>query len=221
MNWEGAGTVHQDCVVFYKVGEEYGGLSNMSNDFPLVVDGVRLGSSEALYQACRFPQRPDWQREVLDAPHAMRAKMAARKEGRRKQHTRADWERVQEAVMRWCLRVKLAQHVTRFGGLLRRSAPRPIVEQSRKDRFWGAVLEKDGVLRGENRLGLLLMELRDELLACEVAGQASRLLRVEPPQVPEFLLLGKPIAVSDSTGQHKPAARDDGPPAPHPQSEGG
>jgi predicted NAD-dependent protein-ADP-ribosyltransferase YbiA (DUF1768 family) len=123
MNWEGEGTAHQDCVVFPKVNEDYGGLSNMSNDFPLVVDGVRLGSSEALYQACRFPQRPDWQREVLDAPHAMRAKMAARKEGRRKQHTRADWERVQEAVMRWCLRVKLAQHFERFGGLLRRTSP--------------------------------------------------------------------------------------------------
>jgi ribA/ribD-fused uncharacterized protein len=201
MNWEVEGRVHQDCVVFYKVNEEYGGLSNMSNDFPLRVNGRRVGSSEALYQACRFPHRPDWQREILDAPHAMRAKMAARKEGRRKQHSRADWERVQEAVMRWCLRVKLAQHFERFGGLLRRTSPRPIVERSRRDRFWGAVLEADGVLRGQNRLGLLLMELRDELLACHVAGQESRLLRVEPPQMSDFLLLGKPIAVIDSTGQ--------------------
>ena len=221
MNWEGEGTAHENSVVFFKVNEEWGGLSNMSNEFPLRVNGKPVGSTEALYQACRFPHRPDWQREILDAPHAMQAKMKAKKEGRRKEHSRLDWDEIQVEVMRWCVRVKLAQHVTKFGGLLRRSAPRPIVEQSRKDRFWGAVLEKDGVLRGENRLGLLLMELRDELLACEVAGQASRLLRVEPPQVPEFLLLGKPIAVSDSTGQHKPAARDDGPPAPHPQSEGG
>jgi hypothetical protein len=97
--------------------------------------------------------------------------------------------------MRWCLRVKLAQHFTKFGGLLRRGAPRPIVERSRKDRFWGAVLEKDGVLRGQNRLGLLLMGLRDELLAAKLAGQEGRLLRVEPPQVPEFLLLGQAIGV--------------------------
>jgi ribA/ribD-fused uncharacterized protein len=165
MNWEWEGTVHQDCVVFYKVNDEYCGLSNMSNEFPLRVNGLRVGSSEALYQACRFPHRPDWQQEILDAPHAMRAKMVAKKEGRRKEHSRADWEQVQEAVMRWCLRVKLAQHARQFGGLLRWSAPRPIVERSRKDRFWGAVLEKDGVLRGENRLGRLLMGLRDELLA--------------------------------------------------------
>jgi ribA/ribD-fused uncharacterized protein len=209
MNWEGESTVHENCVVFYKVSDEYGGLSNMSNDFPLLVNGLRVGSSEALYQACRFPHCPDWQQEILDAPHAMQAKMKAKKEGRWKEHSRPDWEQVQEAVMRWCLRAKLAQHVTKFGGLLRWSSPRPIVERSRKDRFWGAVLEKDGVLRGENRLGLLLMELREELLACRAAGQESRLLRVEPPQISDFLLLGKPIAVIDSTGQQKPAAGDD------------
>ena len=48
MNWEGAGTVHENCVVFFKVNEEWGGLSNMSNDFPLRVNGLRIGSSEAL-----------------------------------------------------------------------------------------------------------------------------------------------------------------------------
>ena len=88
-----------------------------------------------------------------------------------------------------------AAYFTKFGGLLRWSAPRPIVERSRKDRFWGAVLEKDGVLRGQNRLGQLLVELREELLAARVAGQESRLLRVEPPQVPDFLLLGQAIGV--------------------------
>jgi type I restriction enzyme S subunit len=206
MTWEGEGTAHQDCAVFYKVNEAYGGLSNMSNDFPLRVNGLRVGSSEALYQACRFPPRPDWQQEILDAPHAMRAKMVSKKNGRRKHHSRPDWEEIQVEVMRWCLRVKLAQHFQRFGGLLRRTSPRPIVERSRKDRFWGAVLDTDGVLRGENRLGLLLMGLRDELLAGKLAGQEGRLLRVEPPQVPDFLLLGQPIAVIDSTGQQKPAA---------------
>src|SRR5262245_35960788 len=171
MNWEGEGTAHENCVVFFKVKEEWGGLSNMSNDFPLRVNGRRVGSSEALYQACRFPHRADWQQEVLDAPHAMRAKMAAKKEGRRRTGSRPDWEQAQQEVMRWCLSVKLAQQFERFGGLLRRTSPRPIVERSRKDRFWGAVLEADGVLRGQNHLGLLLMELRDELLACEVAGK--------------------------------------------------
>lgn len=59
-----------------------GRLSNMNNDFPWWVNGVRIGSSEALYQACRFPHQPDWQQEILNAPHAIAAKMKAKKEGR-------------------------------------------------------------------------------------------------------------------------------------------
>jgi predicted NAD-dependent protein-ADP-ribosyltransferase YbiA (DUF1768 family) len=100
MNWEWEGTVHENCVAFFRVAEEWGGLSNMSNDFPLRVNGLRIGSSEALYQACRFPHRPDWQQEILAAPHAMQAKMAAKKQGRRKEHSRPNWEEIQVEVMR-------------------------------------------------------------------------------------------------------------------------
>ncbi|HJT77422.1 MAG TPA: NADAR family protein [Gemmataceae bacterium] len=191
MRWEVGGRVLDGCVVFYKVKEEWGGLSNMSNEYPQVVGGVRVGSSEALYQAMRFPHRPDWQKEILDAPHAMQAKMKAKKEGRRKTGSRPDWEQVQEEVMRWVLRVKLACYPKSFGGLLRATQGQPVVERSRKDRYWGAVLEADGVLRGENRLGCLLMELRDEVA---VRGQAE-LMRAEPPAVPNFRLLGEPIRV--------------------------
>jgi type I restriction enzyme S subunit len=197
MIWECAGQRHDNCVVVLKVSEEWGRLSNMSNEFPLCVNGLRIGSSEALYQACRFPHRPDWQQEILDAPHAMQAKMKAKKGGRRREHSRPDWEEVQVEVMRWCLRMKLAQHFKQFGGLLRWSAPRPIVERSRKDPFWGAVPDAGGVLRGENRLGRLLMELREEVLARKAAGEEARLLRVEPLPVADFLLLGQSISVVD------------------------
>jgi type I restriction enzyme S subunit len=197
MNWEDEGRAHLVCAVFFKVNEEWGGLSNMSNDFPLRINGLLVGSSEALYQLCRFPHRPDWQQEILNAPHAMAAKMKARKGGCRQQ-SRPDWAEVQLDVMCWCLRVKMAQHLKRFGGLLRWSAPRSIVERSARDRFWGAVLEADGVLRGENHLGRLLMELREEFLARKAAGEEAHLLRVEPPQVPEFLLLGRAIGVVEA-----------------------
>jgi type I restriction enzyme S subunit len=191
MNWELEGTVHENCVVFFKVNEEWGGLSNMSNEFPLRVNGLRISSNEALYQACRFPRRPDWQQEILDAPHAMQAKMKAKKGGRRKEHSRPDWEEIQVAVMRWVHRVKLAQHLRRFGGLLRWTGSRPIVERSCRDRFWGAVSEQDGMLRGENWLGRLLLELREELAA---RGEAA-LARVDPPAIPDFRLLGEPVGV--------------------------
>jgi hypothetical protein len=50
--------------------------------------------------------------------------------------------------------MKLEQHFGRFFNLLKSTGDRAIVERSRRDRFWGAVLEKDGVLRGENMLGI-------------------------------------------------------------------
>ena len=137
MNWEWEGTVHENCVVIYRVSEQFGGLSNMRNDFPLRINGLRIGSSEALYQACRYPHRPDWQKEILNAPHAMAAKMKAKKGGHRSQ-SRLDWAQVQLDVMRWVLQVKLAQHFQQFGGLLHWSAPRSIVERSRRDRFGSA-----------------------------------------------------------------------------------
>ncbi len=192
MNWEWDGRGADDCVVFFKVKEQWGGLSNMSNDFPLAVGGVRVGSSEALYQAMRFPHRPDWQREILDAPHAMRAKMMSKKGGRRKTGSRPDWEAVQEHVMRWVLRVKLACHPKEFGRLLRATTGRPIVERSSKDRYWGAVLERDGVLRGENRLGGLLMELRDQSTA---VTDEPTFLPLEQPAISDFRLLGEPVRV--------------------------
>lgn len=197
MNWEFEGRCFQDCLVVFKVREAFGGLSNMSNEFPLRVAGLPVRSSEALYQACRFPARPDWQREILDAPHAMAAKMKAKKEGRRN-FSRSDWPQVQVEVMRWALRVKLAQNMLRFGGLLKWSKGRPIVEKSRRDRFWGAVEEKDGVLRGENWLGRLLMELREELAARGAAGEEAVLLRVPPPALADFCLLGREIGVVET-----------------------
>lgn len=195
MTWEWDRQAFDGCVVFFKVKEEWGGLSNMSNEFPLVIGGVPVGSSEALYQAMRYPHRPDWQREILDAPHAMAAKMKSKKDGRRKTGTRADWEQVQDDVMRWVLRVKMVYHPREFGRLLTASRGRSIVERSRTDRYWGAVLEKDGVLRGANRLGRLLMELRDELTA---AGGLPG--RVDPPAIANFWLLGQPVGVVEARG---------------------
>jgi type I restriction enzyme, S subunit len=206
MRWEWDGRVYENCVVFHRVDEvvdgvPVGGLSNMSGASPLTIGGVRARSTEALYQACRFPHQPDWQREILAAGNGMRAKMAAKKAGRRKLHSRSDWEAIQVEVMRWCLRVKLAQHYREFFvKLLARTEQRPIVERSRRDQFWGAMLEKDGVLRGANQLGGLLAELRDEALDLRAAGHEAGLLRVEPPAIPNFLLLGQPTGVVEADG---------------------
>jgi ribA/ribD-fused uncharacterized protein len=189
MDWvaEG-GTVHENCAVIFKTDGEFGALSNMASGYPLRVNGELIGSSEALYQASRFPHQPDWQREIISQSNPMTAKMKAKKDGRRKDHSRPDWDQVRVDVMRWVLRVKLAQHYPALSALLRATGDRPIVEQSRDDDFWGA-REKGGRLVGTNQMGRLLMELR------QLVQTASReeLGIVEPPTIPGLLLLGKPI----------------------------
>jgi hypothetical protein len=51
------------------------------------------------------------------------------------------------------------------------------------------------VLRGENWLGRLLMELREDLAGKRAAGEEAMLLRVEPPAIAEMRLLGREIGV--------------------------
>ncbi|MBK7482307.1 MAG: DUF1768 domain-containing protein [Flavobacteriales bacterium] len=92
------------------------------------------------------------------------------------------------------MRVKLAHHWDKFGELLLRTGDKPIVEDSRKDQFWGAVMNESGQLEGRNALGRLLMELREELKGPE----RERLRTVKPLDIPEFLLYGQLIGLVEA-----------------------
>lgn len=108
--------------------------------------------------------------------------------------------------MRWCLRVKLAQHYDEFGRLLLATKDYPIVEQSRRDDYWGAKVigATDETLVGQNVLGRLLMELREQLKS-DAEGSLKMVL---PPNISNFLLLGEPIeTVSDCRGSSELAER--------------
>jgi type I restriction enzyme S subunit len=86
--------------------------------------------------------------------------------------------------------VKLAQNWQKFAELLLTSDDRPIVEESGKNDFWGAKPLENGTLVGRNVLGRLLMELREELRA----PNRMLLRKVEPLNIPQFLLYGRPIS---------------------------
>ena len=96
-----------DSVVFKKTKEKYGGLSNMAPGYPIRVNGVHIRTSEALYQACRYPHIPEVQRLIIDERSPMTAKMRSRPY---RKNSRPDWKQVRVTIMRWCLRVKLAQN---------------------------------------------------------------------------------------------------------------
>ncbi len=179
--------LRSDCAVFRKTNEPFGGLSNMAGGYPLVVNGVKIRTSEALYQACRFPHLPDLQAQIIGERSPMAAKMRGKPF---RSQSRPDWDAVRVSVMRWSLRVKILQHWSNFAGLLLETGDRPIVEHSRRDRYWGAVALNDEELEGQNVLGRLLMELRGEILEVEGPQAISPL---QPPDVPDFKLLGKPL----------------------------
>ncbi len=183
-----------NCIVFLKTKEAFGGLSNMAGGFPLRVNGIRIFTSEALYQACRFPHLPDVQRIVLGEPSPMTSKMKSKPY---RKDSRPDWDQVRVRIMRWCLRVKLVQNWKAFGDLLLATDDKPIVEESRKDDFWGANPVDERTLVGMNVLGRLLMELREEFKS----ERRDALLRVDPLPISDFLLMGQPIPVIEALAQ--------------------
>ncbi|HQU49488.1 MAG TPA: NADAR domain-containing protein, partial [Casimicrobiaceae bacterium] len=126
------------------------------------------------------------QRRIIGQASPMTAKM---KDKPNRKCSRPVWDRVRVQVMRWWLRVKLAQNWAKFSDLLLRTGDRPIVEESRRDDFWGAKPVDEQTLVGMNVLGRLLMELRE---AVKMQGHGA-LCTVEPPEIPEFLLFDLPI----------------------------
>ncbi len=175
-----------ESAVFLKTKEKHGGLSNMAGGFPLVINGVAIRTSEALYQACRFPHLPELQRDIV----AQKSPMTAKMKGKPYRHiSRPDWDAVRVKIMRWCLQVKLAQNWDNFSELLLETGDIPIVEHSRRDDFWGAKPINGETLVGTNALGRLLMELRERVKD----EPREDLQYVTPLPIPEFLLYERPI----------------------------
>ena len=176
--------IRENVIVFKKTNEKFGGLSNMSTAYPLTLNGREIRTSEALYQACRFPNHPDVQEMIFEQKSPMTAKMKSKPH---RKNTRDDWISVRVNIMRWCLRVKLACNWLDFGELLLSTENKSIVEESSKDSFWGAK-SQDNQLEGQNVLGRLLMELREELKT-----KPSALEIVPPLQINNFMILGEKV----------------------------
>lgn len=176
----------ESSVVFHKTREAFGGLSNMATGYPLHVSGARIPTSEALYQACRFPHMPNIQKLIIQQTSPMTAKMKSKPH---RKDSREDWEAVKVAIMKWCLKIKLAQHWCRFSDLLLSTNNKPIIEQSRRDAFWGAIPRDNmRMLEGANVLGRLLMDLRERL-----KRNPDEFAVVRPLPIPDFIILGRPI----------------------------
>ena len=178
--------IRSNSIVFRKTNERFGGLSNMAAGFPVNINGISIRTVEALYQACRYPNLPEIQARIIEEKSPMAAKMKGKPY---RNQTRSDWDNVKVNIMRWCLRVKLVQNWDKFGELLVNTGTLPIVEESKRDDFWGAKPINDEDLVGVNALGRLLMELREEFK--KFAPEINYI--VNSLSIPNFILYGEPI----------------------------
>lgn len=171
-----------DSIIFRKTTEKFGGLSNMASGYLLFIKDIPIKSSEALYQAMRFPHMPNVQLEIINQNSPMTAKMVSKKY---LAYTREDWDDIRVGIMKWVLRIKLVQNKDTFGKLLLDTELKDIVEESRKDEFWGAKKNND-VLVGMNVLGRLLMELRKYYKEYTIED-------ISPLNIQNFKLYGREI----------------------------
>lgn len=163
-------------VIFQKTSEEWGGFSNMCAGFLIQVNGKKWLTSEALYQALRFPNDPEVQEMIRTERSPMSAKMKTKPF--RASRSRQDWDSVKVDAMWWCLAAKLIANEESFGDLLKKSESSEVVERSHRDRFWGAVKGKEDYLGGQNVLGVLITILRHRYITEGIEGVS----KIQPPK---------------------------------------
>lgn len=159
-------------------------MSNFAKS-PFEVDGVVYACNESFYQAKKFVHEPWYEQAIASTDSPMKAKLLGTQStnyrfaskwkinkkddprlvfdvvelSRKRGITiRPDWTTVRDDVMRTGLKAKFTQNPELRKKLLSTGSAR-LIENSPRDSYWG--IGADG--KGQNRLGCLLMELREEL----------------------------------------------------------
>ncbi len=140
-------------IRFYSKTPDFAWLSNFA-DSPFEIDGVRWPSVEHFYQAQKFDS-PEVQALIRKAETPQQARKAGRNSSI---PIREDWEEIKEDVMRTAVAAKFAAHPHLREQLLA-TGEEELVHHSASDRFWGRTASGEG----NNRLGEILMELRNRL----------------------------------------------------------
>jgi N-glycosidase YbiA len=140
-------------IHFYNLREPYGEFSNFA-PYPITLKGHTWPTSEHYFQAQKFAGT-----EHEAAIRIAKSPTIAARMGRsRKRPLRPDWESVKEDVMREALWARFTQH-SDLAELLLGTGDAQIVEHTTNDSYWG----DGGDGSGRNRLGALLMEIRERL----------------------------------------------------------
>ncbi|KAF9958927.1 hypothetical protein BGZ72_010608 [Mortierella alpina] len=158
----------KDTINFYRQGDQYGEFSNFYYA-PIFMDGKTWPTTEHYFQAQKFvhDNGKDYAEKIRLADTPGSAAIMGRN---RSWPLRADWEQVKDDIMRACVLQKFLQHPD-LAKVLLGTEKRYLVEHTKNDRYWA----DGGDGKGKNMLGIILMEVRDEIskMAKEKEAPAS------------------------------------------------
>jgi ribA/ribD-fused uncharacterized protein len=142
-----------DKILFLKIKDPYGDFSNFS-PHPVVINGKTYITTETFYQSQKYAGT-----EYEEVVRLTKGPRAAAKIGRDKNlPLRKDWDLIKENIMKEALLAKIDQH-PKIKDLLLSTGNSIIVEHTENDNYWA----DGGDGSGKNRLGILWMEIREEL----------------------------------------------------------
>ena len=121
---------------------------------PIELKGLVWPTSEHYFQAQKFAGTEHEE----GIRHARSPMIVARMGRSRERPLRPDWETVKDDIMRGALQTKFKQHPS-LRSLLLQTGDAELIEHTKNDRYWA----DGGDGSGKNRLGHLLMELRENL----------------------------------------------------------
>jgi ribA/ribD-fused uncharacterized protein len=156
-------------IKFYRANEKpYGMFSNLYRR-EIEFEGVIYATAEHAYQAGK-PRKAAVREWILAAPSPSLLAMAAH--GLYQWDIVSDWSCIKFDRMRAVLRAKFTQHEDLASTLISTATTR-LVESPTVDnainRLWGEV---NGI--GKNMLGVLLMEIREELYEAKIKRRTRR-----------------------------------------------
>lgn len=142
-------------ILFYSNRSEGKEFSNFYLS-PIKLDGLIWPTTEHYFQAQKFPHNPKYMEEIRKAYSPTLAKKLG---GSRKIPRRSDWDDIKEDVMYKAVYAKFTQHPN-LRKILLDTNNAYLAEHTKYDKYWG-----DGGNRsGKNRLGVILMKLRENLM---------------------------------------------------------
>jgi ribA/ribD-fused uncharacterized protein len=140
-------------IYFYRTQDPFGEFSNFSRH-PIKLKEKTWPTTEHYFQAMKY-EGTKREEEIRNAGTPMQAAKMGRD---RSIPMREDWERVKEDIMKEALIAKFTQY-PKLTELILSTGDAPLFEASKIDSYWGT--GQDG--KGQNRLGVLLMKVREEL----------------------------------------------------------